>query len=309
MTTVDRLITQNNLEIDLFTMNMSDKDMECKTNSLINKKINKLSQKLNNKIVIYYQTNDTVSYIGYHILKIIQGIAPFKLFIYNKKSKCYKKEKRIFRFNKIKKLLNKNAVLITANNLILQDTSYPLHKVEKTKQFYKKINLLEKIELMKDFNPKELIIASNFYKIDNVDLPTDFLLNNYSIAPIEKLSDKDINSFFPLNTKLNNIYCLWLSGDLQEDTQLINQIESTKDLVFYYYKDEVPPILYSGFEYWLKSSANQPVNNVNVNIYEDLSKIKIYGKIYLLGNFPQEIINQICSNGQYQSNIIEVIGG
>lgn len=311
MTTIDRLIIQNNLKIDLFKSEFTEEQLINQVNSLINKKINQLIKQIkNDSVVIYYQTNDTVSLIGYHLLKIVQSIKPFKLFIYNKNFLIYKKEKGIS-FSKIKKLVNKNAIVITSYNKFFNKISYPLYKVEKINKLYKKINFTNTIDLMSNFNLKEIEIAKTFYGIEADDFKDDLNsgLINYTMCPIENVppSVRPISKFFEPVYKVNNIYCLWLTGDLEEDNRLINLIENADDLVLYYFENEVPLILKSGFEYWLKNSTNQPVPQVNMNIYEDLSRIKICGSIYLLGNFPQDVINKICSDNNYKTNIVEVM--
>ena len=114
--------------------------------------------------------------------------------------------------------------------------------------------------------------------------------NNYEILP-------DVDKVY----KGKNIYCLWLTGDFKKDNELINLVEKTNDLIFYFYdkNNKKPEILDSGFEYWLNKSINTPVEDVNINIEFDLSNIVNQGQTYILGDMPKDITDIICKANSF----------
>lgn len=85
-------------------------------------------------------------------------------------------------------------------------------------------------------------------------------------------------------------------------------IEDVNGLIFYFYdeKKDKPDILNTGFEYWLNNATNIPVEEINVNVDIDLYK-EICNNVYLIGDFPKEVVNKICS-GSYSNGIAEIEG-
>lgn len=305
-----KLIQQFNLGLDLFK---ADDNVENKTNLLINKVINDLALSLTaDSTVIFHNNDDTASMVCYRLLKVAQNSKNFKLYLYGSRMRTgnmISKEDKFINRWKVKKLLKQNAVLAIPYN--------PLYKVIGASEKYSKFlsEAKEVVRPIEKFNLIELRTAQLFYHIGYVkkDNMTYERLTTYEWEEYDKmcrLNPKNIISFSEeisstLYPPQKKVYGAWLTGDLQTDTITINMLEDVDGLIFYFYEGEEPCILKSGFEYWLKSAANTPVNGINVNINIDLYN-EICNNVCLVGDFPEEISKKICS-GNYQSGIIEVI--
>ena len=284
-------------------------DVDLKTNQIINKTLNYYSSKIkNNNIVIFHQKDDTISMICYTLLKILQNQIHFTLYLYGKHKNTkdmYRKDKNKFICKwKAKKLLKlENTILITPYN--------PIYKVVGEEKIFNYFNSNNTINLIEKFNYPELITAQIFYHINYIknDLLQYKNLGKYNEnlykalmnAPYFNHNNYEVLPEIDKTYKGKNIYCLWLTGDFKKDNELINLVEKTNDLIFYFYdkNNKKPEILDSGFEYWLNKSINTPVEDVNINIEFDLSNIVNKGYIYILGDMPKDIINAICKKNNF----------
>lgn len=306
MVYLTKFIQQYNLNIDM--LKISD-DVDLKTNQIINKTLNYYSSKIkNNNIVIFHQQDDTISMICYTLLKILQNQIHFTLYLYGKHKNtkdmyCEDKNKFICKW-KAKKLLKlENTILITPYN--------PIYKVVGEEKIFNYFNSNNTINLIEKFNYPELITAQIFYHISyikndllqykNLERDNKILYKALIDIPYLNCNNCEILSWVDKRYKGKNIYCLWLTGDFKKDNELINLVEKTNDLIFYFYdkNNKRPEILDSGFEYWLNKSINTPVEDININIEFDLSNIVNKGYIYILGDMPRDIINAICKKNNF----------
>ena len=301
-----KFIQQYNLNIDM--LKISD-DVDLKTNQIINKTLNYYSSKIkNNNIVIFHQKDDTISMICYTLLKILQNQIHFTLYLYGKHKNTkdmYREDKNKFICKwKAKKLLKlENTILITPYN--------PIYKVVGEEKIFNYFNSNNTINLIEKFNYPELITAQIFYHISyikndllqykNLERDNKILYKALIDTPYLNCNNCEILSWVDKKYKGKNIYCLWLTGDFKKDNELINLVEKTNDLIFYFYdkNNKKPEILDSGFEYWLNKSINTPVEDININTEFDLSNIVNQGYIYILGDMPKNIINAICKKNNF----------
>lgn len=306
MVYLTKFIQQYNLNIDM--LKISD-DVDLKTNQIINKTLNYYSSKIkNNNIVIFHQKDDTISMICYTLLKILQNQIHFTLYLYGKHKNTkdmYREDKNKFICKwKAKKLLKlENTILITPYN--------PIYKVVGQEKIFNYFNSNNTINLIEKFNYPELITAQIFYHINyikndllqykNLERDNKILYKALINTPYLNCNNCEILSWVDKRYKGKNIYCLWLTGDFKKDNELINLVEKTNDLIFYFYdkNNKRPEILDSGFEYWLNKSINTPVEDININIEFDLSNIVNQGYIYILGDMPKDIINAICKKNNF----------
>lgn len=306
MVYLTKFIQQYNLNIDM--LKISD-DVDLKTNQIINKTLNYYSSKIkNNNIVIFHQKDDTISMICYTLLKILQNQIHFTLYLYGKHKNTkdmYREDKNKFICKwKAKKLLKlENTILITPYN--------PIYKVVGEEKIFNYFNSNNTINLIEKFNYPELITAQIFYHISyikndllqykNLERDNKILYKALIDTPYLNCNNCEILSWVDKRYKGKNIYCLWLTGDFKKDNELINLVEKTNDLIFYFYdkNNKRPEILNSGFEYWLNKSINTPVEDININTEFDLSNIVNQGYIYILGDMPKNIINAICKKNNF----------
>ena len=306
MVYLTKFIQQYNLNIDM--LKISD-DVDVKTNQIINKTLNYYSSKIkNNNIVIFHQQDDTISMICYTLLKILQNQIHFTLYLYGKhkntKDMYHEDKKKFICKWKAKKLLKlENTILITPYN--------PIYKVIEEEKIFNYFNSNNTINLIEKFNYPELITAQIFYHISyikndllqykNLERDNKTLYKALIDTPYLNCNNYEILSWVDKRYKGKNIYCLWLTGDFKKDNELINLVEKTNDLIFYFYdkNNKRPEILDSGFEYWLNKSINTPVEDININIEFDLSNIVNQGYIYILGDMPKDIINAICKKNNF----------
>lgn len=284
-------------------------DVDVKTNQIINKTLNYYSSKIkNNNIVIFHQQDDTISMICYTLLKILQNQIHFTLYLYGKHKNTkdmYREDKNKFICKwKAKKLLKlENTILITPYN--------PIYKVVGEEKIFNYFNSNNIINLIEKFNYPELITAQIFYHINYIkndllqykNLERDNKTLYKALIDTPYLNCNNCEILFGVDKvyKGKNIYCLWLTGDFKKDNELINLVEKTNDLIFYFYdkNNKKPEILDSGFEYWLNKSINTPVEDVNINIEFDLSNIVNKGYIYILGDMPKDITDIICKANSF----------
>ena len=306
MVYLTKFIQQYNLNIDM--LKISD-DVDVKTNQIINKTLNYYSSKIkNNNIVIFHQQDDTISMICYTLLKILQNQIHFTLYLYGKHKNTkdmYREDKNKFICKwKAKKLLKlENTILITPYN--------PIYKVVGEEKIFNYFNSNNIINLIEKFNYPELITAQIFYHINYIkndllqykNLERDNKTLYKALIDTPYLNCNNCEILFGVDKvyKGKNIYCLWLTGDFKKDNELINLVEKTNDLIFYFYdkNNKKPEILDSGFEYWLNKSINTPVEDVNINIEFDLSNIVNKGYIYILGDMPKDITDIICKANSF----------
>ena len=284
-------------------------DVDLKTNQIINKTLNYYSSKIkNNNIVIFHQKDDTISMICYTLLKILQNQIHFTLYLYGK----HKNTKDMYREDKNKFICKwKTKKLLKLENTILITPYNPIYKEVGEEKIFNYFNSNNTINLIEKFNYPELITSQIFYHISyikndllqykNLERDNKILYKALIDTPYLNCNNCEILSWVDKKYKGKNIYCLWLTGDFKKDNELINLVEKTNDLIFYFYdkNNKKPEILDSGFEYWLNKSINTPVEDININTEFDLSNIVNQGYIYILGDMPKNIINVICKKNNF----------
>ncbi len=209
--------------------------------------------------------------------------------------------------------------LLKSENTTLAIPYNPLYKVVGASEKYSKflMNAKNVVRPVEKFNLQELSVAQIFYHIGYIK--TDPLIEKnmgcteywgaINMCKIDKGKWDEINdNFSKVYPPGLGVYAVWLTGDLETDTNTINIVENVNGLIFYYYniEGEYPRILKSGFEYWLNNPVNTPVEEVNINSDIDLFE-EICNNVYLIGDFPKEVADKICS-GTYNTGIVEIEG-
>lgn len=237
--------------------------LENYTNYLINQKMNefiRIFEKDKDKYFILDYKDDLLSLICYRILKNIQQISPFKFKLYlygkikNTKKYIVKKEKKIY-FLKSK---------IKSNNTIIIQPFNPLYNVAKTNINFKDFDCPIWRPLEK-FIPEQIKQTQVFYQIGYIQRDKIQIDTNPVIQQFNRFCNKDKNLIdFSNNNYHNDIALVKLTGNNDEDTIILNQIEDFDGLIFYFYKDTYPQMLDSEFSLFLKNKANIP-DETNIN--------------------------------------------
>lgn len=234
---IKRYILQSNNKIELSCLYNTNNDI--RVNNILTIKINNLNSIIkNNKIenVILFYNDDIYSLISYTLLSSLKSITNFNLYIYGKinKTKKYlgiktKDNKIIYNYNKIKKkdIDNfPNILYIDSYNHIYNLYHKPIYKVIKNKLYSNK----NKINIIDDLTPEDIIICSKFYDIPIFELFNKrkkkiflrynnlYIENNYIKEPNKKIyfikltgTDKDNidNIIKDINENKNNISAIF----------------------------------------------------------------------------------------------------
>lgn len=257
-----------NIKLLHFNLNLNYKQknitIENQTNQLINficnDFVNKFQNDLKNKYVILEFQNDTISLLGYKILKVIQVIVPFQLLIYGKdkvlkqdmKTKDKKKrvkEKRIYTHTLKKLIKNDKAIFVSCYN--------PIYQVTEQEKTFKEMDCYY---LLKDFIPEELKIAFQFYGIEEKE-PSDSRAEVF-----QSFCDGIENSGFDLfllneikayKKEIREINIVKLTGDNEKDNELLVNVADKDEPIFYHCEENKDyPILFSEYQYYLKNKSN-----------------------------------------------------
>lgn len=262
-------------KIQMFNMDMEypvkNFSLEAYTNYLVNQKMNEFVKQFENsanKIFVLDYKDDLISLICYRMLKNLQQVCPFKfqLVLYGKvkytKKDIVKKEKKIFSF-RLKKLIKSN------NTIIIQPFN-PLYEVAKTGIEFKEFGCPIWKPLEK-FTPDQLRQVQIFYQLgyypkDKIQLDRNPVIQQFSRFCN---GDKCLIDFSKKEYQ-NNIALVKLTGEIEEDTIILNAVEDFDGLIFYFYTDKYPQILDSEFSFYLKNKANIPdesnINNCDMPI-------------------------------------------
>ena len=234
---------------------------ENQTNQLINFIMNDFVKQykdyFNSKYVVLEFQEDDLSLIAYNILKAIQAIFPFQLLIYNKNKKLKTflknekkkkaKEKRIYNFA-LQRLLKKDKIIFVS----CYNPIYQVAKIEKT---FKEFNC-PYYRILEKFTPEELKIGFEFY---NIPIPDSHFIYNRKVSGFSDFCDGQLNNSFDYRSlsrraqAIEKIYIVKLTGNNEEDNELLNEVVDENYPVFY---ANETPILESGFQYYLKNKSN-----------------------------------------------------
>lgn len=293
MITTQHKIEMFNLNLDYPIDNLS---IENQTNLLINKKMNEINcliEKNKDKVIVLDYKDDLISLICYRMLKNVQSICNFPLFITGKRNRTkeyIKKEKRIGKI-KLNNFLKKNQCII------IQPFN-PIYKVADIKVIFKEFtcNTFYPVET---FTPEEFKTAQIFYHIGYIK-KDPIQLNSNIIEDFNNFCCYKDNNFCKaaaprINTKIDMV---WLTGIIEKDCQILQEVENSENLVFYFYnKDIIYPIkLISEFSQYVQNKANIP-NETNINNYimvdELFEKYITEEQFNWIGNWPDEVKRRI----------------
>lgn len=278
------------LNLDYPQKNIS---LQNQTNQLINKIMNdfvvKYGSDFKNKYIVLESQNDTFTLIAYNILKGIQAIIPFQLLIYGRHSviKKYLKNKKEIKEKFISKrtLLKLNKV----DKIIIISCYNPLYQVADFKKFHKRFlkkaplsnctyNILDKFTLS-ELKIARIFYHINWYKFDDIYFKNDIceIYDNFCCGKFPKKGDTNLETLFNnliVDNKNFEINIVKLTKDNDKNTKLLNQVEDTTGLVFYFINDTIDnyPILFSEYQYYLKNKSNIP-NYWNVNTYSIVHRL------------------------------------
>lgn len=290
---IKRYILQSNNKIELPCLYNTNNDI--RVNNILTIKINNLNSIIkNNKIenIILFYNDDIYSLISYTLLSSLKSITNFNLYIYGKinKTKKYlgiktKDNKIIYNYNKIKKKdINNfpNTLYIDAYNHIYNLYHKPIYKVIKNKLYSNK----NKINIIDDLTPEDIIICSKFYNIPIFELfnkRKKKIFLRYNNLYIENNYIKEPNK---------KIYFIKLTGtDKDNIDNIIRDINENKDNIssIFYWCDNID--IFTNKIFSLIPSYLAP-NEYNTNI----NHIDIYYSILSLFPEYKPVIHNININ-------------
>lgn len=198
----------------------------------------------------------------------------FNFDIYGKVKKFKKKVGNNRRIND-KELSKKTKILLISS-------FNPIYKVNFKEDLSTKIDFTSKYNIIEQFTPDELIIAFNFYggEIDEInnDDPVrsietlrfnKWIKNPQSAALPQILASEEIK----LPIQINVVH---LSGKIEEDIKLLQEVEQSDNINFYYLNTEMCNILTDkNFAAYVKHKGNIP-NYHYMNINVDITDIRQY---------------------------------
>lgn len=269
-------ITHFNLNLDYPIESIP---LDIQTNYLINKVINNFYNLYKDNIqqynVVYEYRDDCISIVGLHLLQILAEQMNFNFEIFGKVKKFKKKVGKYRRINE--KELNKKS------NVLLISNFNPIYKVNQVEDLSKKISFVNKYNIVEQFTPDELSIAFNFYGGQIEEISKDdpvrsletlrfnkWIKNPQCAALPQILASEEIK----LPIQINVVH---LSGKIEEDIKLLQEVEQSDDINFYYYLNtEIYNILTDkNFAACVKHKGNIP-NYRYMNINVDITNIKQY---------------------------------
>lgn len=284
-----------NLDYPISTISIEDQ-----TNCLINKTINNFimnyEKDFGKKIFVYEFNDDLLSLVGYKILLAIQAIKEnftFKIFGKFKKTKDYKVKKQKFCSKKELLKLKDKIVFISSLSSI-----YEVANILKSSTIFQtrhNLKIKPNFYILKQFTYQEILTAQKFYKIG-------YIKDGFYLKDNPKLLEKfnwinNLNNTPNINLRIQSrrpplISLIWIGDNLEDNIKLLQEIEKSNNLAFYYYSGkQIPQILSDNlFKILLKRTTNRPEESyMNINEYElPMQLSKIYDiPIELKGKWPQ----------------------
>lgn len=244
------------------------------TNYLINKQMNYFIKNLStSKIYVLDYKDDLLSLICYRILKNLQEVSPskFNLFLYGKKKKTksflVKKEKFVNSFWLKKKIKQDLIIFISPFN--------PLYEVTNSTIIFKDFPC-KTLKPIEKFTPEQLLKTREFFNLEDVDFPEEENVNSFS-SFCKRESTKTFEQIPKLKYN-SDITLVKLTKDNERDQDLLNLVEDSNGLIFYYFEgNELPPMLQGDYSLYVTNKANIPFSlNINNN------------------SIPQELIQNGC---------------
>lgn len=269
---IKKYILQSNNKIELPCLYYTNNDI--RVNNILTVKINNLNSIIkNNKIenIILFYNDDIYSLISYTLLSSLKSITNFNLYIYGKinKTKKYlgiktKDNKIIYNYNKIKKKdINNfpNTLYIDSYNHIYNLYHKPIYKVIKNKLYSNK----NKINIIDDLTPEDIVICSKFYNIPIFELfkrKEKKIFLRYNNLYIENNYIKEPNK---------KIYFIKLTGTDEDNIDnIIKDINENKDnisAIFYWcdnkeiFKNKIFSLIPS---YFAPNEYNTNINHIDI---------------------------------------------
>ena len=264
-------IIHYNLNCDYQLENCS---IENQTNYLINNIMYNFIKTYKNvfkkKIFIYEYNDDIPSLIGLTILQNIQPFQKFNFYLFGKAKKTKEYIKNVKFYSKWKLKKNKDKI-------ILISSFNPIYKVSDNK--YKSNKFINPdYYLINRFTPDELHQSRLFYHIgyiknDILNYKYGNLINfNNSINDLSKNNDIILKDKELIENKIPKVLFVWIESNkekLEETTSLMQDIEQSDDLIFYFFNGN-PSIIYDKtFNLLLKRTTNRPNSKfLNINNYD-----------------------------------------
>lgn len=280
-------------------------NIEEQTNHLINIKINDIINKYSKskkKYFILEYKDDLISVIAFKMLNAISSISNFDFYIYGKIKKTKKllqsinPNKKVFKTYKAYKTISlKKLRLLSKNETVYFSIYNPIYNVIPNTEFYNNLGVslgLEVFYLVKEFTPQEFFTARDFYGINYISNEIDE--SSSAIKSYQKWIDLPGRCIVPPALQAEICYpeyinVVYLNNDWKEDSEILNNVEQSDYLTFYFYKDkpdilkDVSNIIYSTY---VKNKSNIPrVQYLNINCNDIVEylikkgvKVKVYGK-------------------------------
>ena len=277
-------IAHFNLNLDYPIENIP---IDIQTNALINKVLNNFYNLYKDNIqqyyIVYEYRDDCISFVGLRLLQILAEQMNFNFEIYGKVKKFKKKVGNARRVNE--KEINKKT------NVLLISNFNPIYKVNQIEELSKKIKHDQRYNIVEQFTPDELSIAFNFYggEIEEISYEdpirsietlrfNKWIKNPQSAALPQILASEEIKLPIQINT-------VHLSGKIEENIELLQEVEQSDDINFYYLNTEMCNILTDkNFAAYVKHKGNIP-NYHYMNINVDITDIRQYVIPNHIGNW------------------------
>jgi hypothetical protein len=187
----------------------------------------------------------------------------------HKTKQFLQKEKRIYKW-RLKKYLKSNSCVIIQGfnplynkvlntNIVFNDFDCPIWRP------------------VENYTPFVFETAQVFYHIDYIPHDIIFGPDNYEgMMSFDKWCRGIENFYYPCfedYEKTYQIAMVKLTNNLDEDMKLLNEVENFDGIIFYYYDGEMPTLLKSEYNLFLKNSCNMPgYNNINSRMGLDISE-------------------------------------
>ena len=216
----------------------------------------------------------------------IRGLTDFNFKIFNKPKRLKHFFGKQEHYISSKFIKNNPCVIISSNN-------NPIYQVDSdniksnTELPYETISLFPN-----EPTPDEIFIMKLYFQLGLTN--TTINPNNVKLIGFNNWCDHPFEFMYPpqfieqISDEKPEISCVWISGDNEEDSLTLQQIEQSDTIAFYFYKtDETPPILLDKtFNFLVKRKTNIPckeygnLNNVELckKFINDGYNIKFLGK-------------------------------